>query len=58
MKVIDINFIFDDMINSIIYEYAFNKLLSAVKIGPKITKTFGFDIIFTKTKAYFSLEEC
>lgn len=55
MKVIDINFIFDDMINSIIYEYAFNKLLSAVKIGPKITKTFGFDIIFTKTKAYFSL---
>lgn len=46
------------MIRNIIYEYGFNKLLSVLKIGPKLMKTFGFDLIFSPTRAYFSLEEC
>lgn len=39
-------------------EYFMGYLASITKVGPKITKIYGYDIIITKEKAFFVMEKC
>lgn len=33
-------------------------MADALEIGPKMLRLFGYDIVFSKNRAFFSMEKC
>ena len=49
---------FNKALNSIIKEYIFNIIASALGFGPYISPILGYDIIYFKDSFWFVMEEC